>query len=54
MINCIRVIMYLIISRPFDVFAVVAPVSGGAEPLGAKLAVKDATHLDAVFGIIDV
>ncbi len=46
--------MYLIISRPFDVFAVVAPVSGGTEPLGAKLAIKDAAHLDTVFGVVDV
>jgi hypothetical protein len=46
--------MYLIISRPFDVFAVVAPVSRGAEPLGAELAVEDAAHLDAVFGVVNV
>ena len=45
---------HLIISRSFDVLAVVAPVSGWAESLGAEFAVKYSTHLDAVLSIVDV
>ena len=47
-------VIYLIVSWSFDVLAVVAPVPGRAEPLGAELPVEDAAHLDAVLGVIDV
>ncbi len=39
------------ISGPLDVLAVVAPRLGGAEPLGAQLAVEHPGHLDAVGGL---
>ena len=40
--------VYLDISRPLDVLAVVSPVPGAAEPLGPQLPLEDARHLDAV------
>jgi hypothetical protein len=39
---------YLNIPRTLDVLAVVAPVPGGAEPLGAQHPLEHARHLHAV------
>ena len=43
--------VYLDVPRPLDVLAVVSPVSGAAEPLGAELPLEDPRHLDAVLGL---
>ena len=43
--------VYLNVPRPLDVLAVVAPVSGAAEPLGAELPLEYPRHLDAVLGL---
>lgn len=44
-------IVYLNVPRPLDVLAVVTPVSGAAESLGAKLPLEDAGHLDTVLSL---
>jgi len=46
--------IYLDVSRPLNVLAVIAPVPGRAEPLRSQHPVEDAGHLDAVLGIVDV
>jgi hypothetical protein len=46
--------VYLVISRPFNVLAVVSPVSGRTEPLGAEFSVENSAHFDAVFGVVNV
>ena len=43
--------VYLNVPRPLDVLAVVAPVSGAAEPLGPELPLEYPRHLDAVLGL---
>ena len=43
--------LYLNVSGPLNVLAVVAPVPGAAESLGPELPLEDARHLDAVLGL---
>ena len=42
---------YLDVPGTFDVLAVVAPVSGAAEPFCAQLALEYSGHLDTILGL---
>ena len=42
------------IPRPFDVLTVASPVSRGAEPFCAELAIVDSCHFDTVLAVMDV
>ena len=44
-------VVYLNVPGSLDVLAVVSPVSGATEPLGAELPLEYPRHLDAVLGL---
>ena len=49
--NSIKILLYLNVSWSLDVLAVVAPVSGAAEPFCAQLSLKYSSHLNTILGL---